>query len=152
MTSEAMTKKIITVDESESVEQALMIMKNHQFRHLPVRDQKNAEIVGIVSDRDLYRALSTNETAVKAVMSHPVLKFDISTSLKTIVDSMIKNKVSAFLLTDKSEVRGIITSEDMMVILSHLLTDDHKQRSFADNYLEYTNQITGAKFNPNFII
>lgn len=147
-----MTKEIITISADAAVEQALMAMKNHHFRHLPVIDDKTKDIIGIVSDRDLYKALSSDEVKVGHVVSHPVYKFDVATSIKEIVDAMIKNKISAFLLTKNSEVKGIITSEDLLVILSHALSDEMKQRPFIDNYLEYTNQLTGAVFNPNLII
>lgn len=148
--SEHMSKKLTTVRESESIEQALMVMKNHHFRHLPVTTEKTGEIIGIVSDRDLYKALSSDEVSVGQVMSHPVMKFDVSVSVNEIVDSMVKNKVSAFLLTKESEVKGIITTEDLLIMLSNMLTDEAKQKTF-DNYLEYTNQLTGANFNPNLI-
>lgn len=149
--SQFMTKKLITVAENESIEQALMIMKNHQFRHLPVVRQNSAEIIGIVSDRDLYKGLSINENVISTVMSQPVIKFDISASIPQIIDSMVENKNSAFLLTKEGDVKGIITSEDLLMILAHILKNEKKKDSFIDNYSEFANQMTGSQFNPNLI-
>jgi acetoin utilization protein AcuB len=49
-----MTPEPLTVDEDESMGDALVVMRRQQIRHLPVVNGNN--LVGIVTDRDLRRA------------------------------------------------------------------------------------------------
>ena len=147
-----MQTEIISISDEDSVEQALMVMKNHDFRHLPVLNKNTNEIIGIVSDRDLYQALSSEDVVVGQVVNKkPVFKYDTQTPISEIVATMIREKISAVLLTKDNVVKGIITTEDLLIMLSQALSEDAKNKSFMDSYLEYTNQITGAVFNPNLI-
>lgn len=49
--SDVMTPDPCTVDANESIERCMLLMKQNNFRHLPVLD--NGELVGIVAMRDL---------------------------------------------------------------------------------------------------
>lgn len=145
-----MSKKLVTVQESMMVEEALMVMKNHHFRHLPVVNNKS-DIVGIVSDRDLYKALNTEEVELGRIMSKSIYKVDVKTNMKEIVENMIKLKISAFLVTQNDEVAGIITSEDMLQLLSQLLKDEKAGLSLLDEFLQAADEATGVVKNPNLI-
>lgn len=59
--SEFMTKELITATPTQGVADAMELMREHRFRHLPIVD--NGEMVGIVSVRDVLDALrrSTEE-------------------------------------------------------------------------------------------
>lgn len=151
LASEHMKTEIISISAETSIEKALMIMKNHNFRHLPVTEIASKKIIGIVSDRDLYKALSSEEIQVGQILSHPLLMCEVTAPVSEIIEIMIKNKISAVLLKKNSEVKGIITTEDLLVILSQALSEETKMKSFMDSYLEYTNQMTGVSFNPNLI-
>lgn len=140
---------MVTATDIMKIEEALMIMKNHHFRHLPVVDSKN-NIVGIVSDRDLYKALNTEETDLAQIMTKNIYKFDVKTNMKEIVEKMIKHKISAFLVTQEGGVAGIITSEDMLQLLAQLLEDDKASVSLLEEFLTAF-LIPRAIKNPNLI-
>jgi CBS domain-containing protein len=52
-----MTKNPMTVSPDDSAMDALELMRERKFRHLPVA--KNGKVVGMVSIRDLYDAAKT---------------------------------------------------------------------------------------------
>jgi CBS domain-containing protein len=54
---EIMTKNPMTVSPDDSAMDALELMRERKFRHLPVA--KNGKVVGMVSIRDLYDAAKT---------------------------------------------------------------------------------------------
>lgn len=145
-----MTKKLITTKNSVMVEEALMIMKNHQIRHLPVENEKN-EIVGFVSERDLLRNLNPNDVQIGEIMVTNIHKFDISTPIRQIVDAMIKEKLSAFLVTHDQKIAGIITSDDMLHVLSQLLDEAEHSKSLLADFVDGAKEISGAVKNPNLI-
>ena len=49
-----MTRDPITVEEDASMKEAMLILRSHHIRHLPVATGKL--LVGLVSDRDIKRA------------------------------------------------------------------------------------------------
>ncbi|MFZ3229110.1 MAG: CBS domain-containing protein [Pseudobdellovibrio sp.] len=144
------TRQLITIESDNSVEKALMIMKNHHFRHLPVVNDQN-RIIGFVSDRDLYRGLGTDEKFVSDVMSKNIVTFDMKTDAREIVRSMIKYKLSAFLVTSESEIVGIITSEDLLYLLLKFLDDDTKTPTLLEEVVLKFQEFTENFKSPNLI-
>lgn len=53
---EIMTRKPDTLSPKDTAFSALELMREHRYRHLPVVDE-DGQIVGMVSIRDLYRAV-----------------------------------------------------------------------------------------------
>lgn len=134
--AEQMTSNLITVRSEDPLELAYAKMIKHEIRHLPVQDQ-NQKIVGIISDRDLQRALKSTVSGsgsfkvescefspthrVVDYMSWPVKYIATETSLRTAAQRMVNEKISALLVTDNDLVVGIITSDDLLKVLSDLL-------------------------------
>lgn len=58
---EEMTRDVVTIDPETSLKEAADLMFSHWFRHLPVVD-KDDEVVGIISTRDLLRIVSAGMT------------------------------------------------------------------------------------------
>lgn len=117
-----MSRELLTIGCKTSVSEAYHIMTNEWIRHLPVISEDDEEtIIGIVSDRDLLCA-KTDDVPVDTVMSPHVKCCDISTPVKTIIHGMIDNKISSYLITQNGAVQGIVTTEDMLILLSQLLT------------------------------
>lgn len=52
-----MTKRPYTLSPQNKIINAIGIMKQHGFRHVPIADEDNGQIMGIVSIRDLYQNL-----------------------------------------------------------------------------------------------
>ena len=53
-----MSKDLVTVRASDSLDLAYAKMVRHEIRHLPVLNEEN-QLVGLLSDRDLQRALKS---------------------------------------------------------------------------------------------
>ncbi len=118
-----MSHKLHTISEKETQAEAYKLMVNMWIRHLPVVDATGKSVIGIVSDRDLLKADSPT-TPVAQLMTSPVKSFDINTPIRKVVEAMVADKVSAFLIMENEEVAGIVTSEDMLTLLSHLLKEE----------------------------
>lgn len=123
--------KTISIDAS--MVDAERILNEKKFRHLPVSDGK--KLVGILSDRDIQRAMTViissenktqgliqNHKKVSEYMSTPVHKMKISDTVERLVREMISRKVSSFIIEDDaSNDVGIITTEDLLILLLDLL-------------------------------
>lgn len=136
---ESMTAELITIDWNEGLKTAYERMKKHRIRHLPVRNDAG-EIVGMLSDRDVQRAMISEvrhdgtfseeklqfdpEARVRDYMGWPVLAIDQQTELALVAERMLSEKISAFLVQNEGgRTIGIITTDDLLKVLIHLLAD-----------------------------
>lgn len=142
-TSEIMSKHLITVHVEDSMRKAYQLMLEHKIGHLPVTDE-TAHVVGILSDRDVKRAMlpksgleeaawedsSTEfnpEHKVYDFMSWPVKTIDENCPVLDVVRIMMENKISAMIVVSNQThgvdyPRGIVTTEDLLKLLASLLS------------------------------
>ena len=129
-----MTKKTISIESDKTMLEASRIMSEKNFRHLLVRDHHN-QIIGILSDHDVSKAIHADKTDHNSIqyslndtkkisdfMNWPVCVISEDSSIKNVVREMLLQKISAFIVeNEKKELTGIITSEDLLKYLLHLL-------------------------------
>ncbi|KAN0035338.1 hypothetical protein ACTA71_004603 [Dictyostelium dimigraforme] len=58
---DAMTTKVITIDSKIGVVEAMKLMTEKRFRHIPVTDEDGINVIGLISITDLIRTLRTNQ-------------------------------------------------------------------------------------------
>ncbi|MEN0059450.1 MAG: CBS domain-containing protein [Bdellovibrio sp.] len=128
------SRKLVTIQKNMKASEAYALMANEWIRHLPVVDDKGEMVIGMISDRDVLRA-SRPDKPVAELMSSPVRTFDIGTPIRTVVTAMIDAKMSAFLITERDEIVGIITSEDMLLLLAQLLKEEASAKWILSEFL-----------------
>jgi len=126
MLQDHMSADLITVKKDTTAGDAQRLMTNFWIRHLPVIDEAEEAIVGILSERDLLRSPSP-DIPVEQLMSSPLKTFSVDATLVEVVDAMIDEKISAFLITKEDQVAGIVSTEDMLIVLSELLQEDNRR-------------------------
>jgi acetoin utilization protein AcuB len=128
-----MSKNIITVDENDSMQDAMKLLKEHDIRMLPVT--KKGKLVGIVTDRDLKRASASDATTleihellyllsrikVKNLMTKEVITVPPDFTVEETALVLQKNKISGVPVVDsKGELVGTITQTDLFSVLISL--------------------------------
>ncbi len=68
---EVMKKPVITADAMTSIKDALQTMQAKDIRRLPVVE--NGKMVGIVTDKDIFRAILKNQALLTGIISDSVL-------------------------------------------------------------------------------
>ncbi len=143
----ALTKhEIRSIELDGSIEQAYQMMRANKIRHLVVTD--NEECAGIISDRDVQRAIRTEITqfegrkiidfeidpnfVVRDFMGWPVKTVDSNLSVREVNRRMLQDKISAFLVTEGDHVTGIVTHEDLMLYLDSLLAEKEGASHFFE--------------------
>jgi len=126
--ADLMKQRVVTVEMDDSLSMAKSLMENASIHHLPVVDS-HQRVVGIVSDRDLLRAISPfMDTAAEndrdlAIMRRPVHQImtrhphdaqpDIP--LEQAAWLMLDNDISSLPITsEKGQLMGIITWKDVV--------------------------------------
>lgn len=147
-TQSYMSKNLVTIKYSQTLQTAYKIMQVNSFRHLPVVDEKMS-VIGILSDRDIQRAMTKKTTStishetsldpnliVEDYMNWPVFTVREESPLKQVAAQMLTQKVSAFLVESSSgRLRGIVTTDD---ILKAFLSEETKTGdSLISNFSHY---------------
>lgn len=130
---EHMTRDPITVSEDTSLNEAMLLLRTHHIRHLPVANGKL--LIGLVSDRDIRRASPSllsgigktdyeqvmNDTPVGRVMTREPFTVTEETPLIEAVNVLVEKKFGSLPVVDGREIVGIFTEIDALrVLLTHL--------------------------------
>jgi CBS domain-containing protein len=123
-----MTRDVTTLRRNEGLTLADDVMHLGRIRHLPVLDEDGQELVGIVSQRDLFRgalaqALGYGHRArrklldtllVKDVMATDVLTTTPETPLAEAARVLIKRKIGCLPVVKDGSLVGILTESDFV--------------------------------------
>lgn len=125
-----MTPFPYSVEVSDSLLHARALMIEHQVRHLPVL--KNHELLGILTDRDLKRALDPElglppreELFVRDVYVADAHVVDVHAPLDDVLEYMVAHLIGSALVTKHGRLAGIFTSMDACRVYC-----DHLRRMF----------------------
>jgi CBS domain-containing protein len=142
-TSDIMRKKLETIEELASVQEAAKKMKDKNVSSLVVVDG-NGKPQGLVTERDLVRNICINDVTSstvtnKEIMSSPLITIDSKSSPAVAADMMLQNNVRHLLVVDaKYDVNkpiGIITPLDFTKYQEYTNNDDDKDA--IEKILEY---------------
>ncbi len=135
--SEHMTRKVITAAPDDGVRETFFRMRETGIRHLPVLD--GAQLVGIISDRDLRRPdwvdeapdlsydyqLDDNLSVADLMTRHPITvhTYDDLATACALID---RHGFGALPVMDKgNHLVGIVSKADLVRAFAHFLEHHH---------------------------
>ena len=118
--SDMMTKKLETIEESSSIQDAAKRMRDTNVSSLVVVDSEGKPR-GIVTERDIVRKacvndVSTSKVTNKEIKSPKLITIAPDLSASTAVDIMLRNNIRHLLVVDKDNTEkpiGMITPLDL---------------------------------------
>ncbi len=130
--SQLMTQAPEQLEQSDDVELAKLLMSLGRFRHLPVFDR--GTLVGVVSDRDLLRALGDfgdvkkmgrelPKFSVENLMQSPVETIEANESALQAATTMKEKKLGCLPVLEDGKMVGIVTLTDFLDLAIRVLSD-----------------------------
>lgn len=128
--SAIMTKDVITLNSTDTLETAEILFKRNKIRHIPVVSGK--EIIGMLSYTDLLRisfadAVDEDEQSVdtivynmftiEQVMAKNLVSISSTTTIKEVAEILSKKEFHAIPVVDSKELVGIVTTTDLINFL-----------------------------------
>lgn len=125
--SAIMTKDVITLNHTDSLETAERLFKTKKIRHIPV--VSGEAIIGMLSYTDLLRisfadTASEDEESVNAivytmftieqVMAKNLIKVSSTTIIKEVAEILSKKEFHALPVVDNEKLVGIVTTTDLI--------------------------------------
>lgn len=114
-----MTAPVMTLPPDATIADALAMFEQQQFRHIPIVSS-DGRLIGIVSDRDLWRSLATvpqavtRDSSLQAVMSSRVLAASSDTDVRYIARLFVEQRIGALPVADDGALKGIVTRSDVL--------------------------------------
>lgn len=134
--AELMTTKVFTVEPHDLIDRVFFLIHYEKIRHLPVVERR--KLVGIVSDRDLYKALGpkSNSKVVEAnqdntqlhivsqkvmhIMHRGVYTVTPNTSASEAAAMMATHRIGALPVTENDKLVGIVSTTDILKVFAKL--------------------------------
>ena len=136
LVKDLMQTEVFTVGPQDSVDRVFFLIHYEKIRHLPVIERN--KVIGIVSDRDLYKALgprsrSKRVTAgpgdtqlyvipkkVRHIMRRGVLTIGPDDYASRAAAVMAKRRIGALPVVRNDKLVGIITATDLLKMFAKL--------------------------------
>lgn len=126
LVEQVMQAGVATITPKTSLPEALELVRQRGIRHLPVVE--NGTLVGIVSDRDLKRAMASTATSLERhelrylldkltageIMTSTVITAGRMLPIEEAARLMVKEKISALPVTEDGRLIGIVTETDVL--------------------------------------
>ncbi len=125
------------VDIEDSIEEIEQVFKDSQFTRLPVYRDTIDNIIGVISQKDLFFAMvDGKDLNVKELMSEPL---NITETMK--VDDIIKEmqrskKHMAIVLDEHGGTSGIVTMEDAIEQIVGDIYDEHDEEVVEEDIVK----------------
>ena len=125
--SSIMTKEVVTVDMDTSLETVYGIFDDKRFHHLLVVEDD--ELCGVISDRDLLKALSpflntlaeqdrdlsTLKKRAHQIMSRKLITITKEASSEDAARLMLRENISCLpVISSDGQIEGIVTWKDLL--------------------------------------
>jgi Predicted signal-transduction protein containing cAMP-binding and CBS domains len=129
--ADVMTGKVVTLSPHHNFNDVANLMNDRYFRHCVVVDQTGV-VVGVISDRDILRALARNPNSRSKSLDQIMTKHPITVKRNTaIIDAvakMVAKRINCLpVIDDDGRVCGIVTSTDLLKSYQQLLELVQKQ-------------------------
>lgn len=127
--ADLMTRDVVTLEAEDGLIQVDDLLKRHHIRHVPV--VRGRKLVGLVSHRDLIRALARQPAgkgappvSVEDVMTREVETVKPSSSVRQAIEKLVDRRFGCLPVVDEQgELVGIITESDFMRLALELLEE-----------------------------
>lgn len=129
--SELMTREVVTLEEDDDISFADTFLRLGRIRHLPV--VRGAKLVGLITSRDVLRAVQSRTDRGKGVLAKDVMTTQVATArpetpLPEAAALMLRHKFGCLPVLGRGDVLvGIITEADFVKYLVDLLSKEETE-------------------------
>jgi len=124
---EILNRNVITIGPTASVSEASYLMMREEIGSLVVVDDQRFPI-GIITDRDLVISViaegkNSDETIVEQVMAKDLVYVEEDTDIMDILSTLSEYSIRRMPVTKDGRLTGIISVDDLIVVIATELTD-----------------------------
>jgi CBS domain-containing protein len=107
---EIMTRNVISVPDTSSVEDAARLLARHRISGLPVVDEGGA-LIGLVTEHDM---ISKSGATVADIMTRGVVSISADTELEEVTHLLTNKRIRRVPVLDGNRLVGIVSRSDLV--------------------------------------
>lgn len=133
---EIMTREVKSLDEGQSLLEAMQFLREHQVRHVPILSSQRL-LVGVLTDRDVKRATPSaldpgqrdvwerivHDTRLSRIMTRDPITVTEATSFRDALRLFVEERIGCLPVVQERRVVGIVTASDMFRAMLAQLTE-----------------------------
>jgi len=112
--SDVMTKKVITIKEDQSKEQAARLLARHRISGLPVLNDDGV-LVGVVTE---YDVIAKDGKSVREIMTRGIISVTPDTNLDAASHILVHEHIRRLPVVEQGELVGIVSRGDVVRIVA----------------------------------
>ena len=131
-------RECITISSEETIKEVAALLAKKSIGAVPVTN-KNEEVIGIVSERDIVRNLNNRDVditseKVATIMTKSVISAPKTVSSSDLMEIMTENKIRHVVIMEEKALLGIVSIGDVVKRLIEKLEGEAEQlRSFINS-------------------
>ncbi len=118
---------MVLVDVNSSLQDALEVFLKSRFSRLPVYENKEENIIGIIHQKDVFEILSKKEKKTIRQILRKVLFVPETKKINQLLSEFLKKRMHMAILIDEyGSVVGLVTLEDVLEEIVGEIRDEHE--------------------------
>jgi CBS domain-containing protein len=98
---------------------------------MPVLNEKNKTVIGIISERDIARYIYRDEfksnLLVSKIMTKNIISCNLNTSVTELMEIITSQKIRHILIIEEKKLLGIVSIGDVVNYIIEQYKDENKQ-------------------------
>ena len=135
MTRKLVTKlsnrQCFTLTENDTLKTASKKLRKYNVGVMPVLNEKNKTVIGIISERDIARYIYRDEfksnLLVSKIMTKNIISCNLNTSVTELMEIITSQKIRHILIIEEKKLLGIVSIGDVVNYIIEQYKDENKQ-------------------------
>ena len=120
-----------TLIESETLKTASDKLQKYNVGVMPVLNEKDRKVVGIISERDIARYICKDEfksdLLVSKIMTKNIISCNLNTSVTELLEIISSNKIRHIPIIEEEKLLGIVSIGDVVNHIIDRYKDENQQ-------------------------
>jgi len=124
-------RQCFTLTEKDTLKTASEKFQKHNVGVMPVLNEKDKTVIGIISERDLARYIYKNEfksdLLVNKIMTKNIISCNLNNSVTELMEMISSYKIRHILIIEEKKLLGIVSIGDVVNHIIEQYKDENRQ-------------------------
>jgi CBS domain-containing protein len=130
-------RQCFTLTEEDTIKTASEKFQKHNVGVMPVLNEKNKTVIGIISERDLaryiYRDEFESDLLVNKIMTKKIISCNLNNSVTELMEIISSHKIRHIPIIEEDKLLGIVSIGDVVNhIMEQYKDENQKLRDFIN--------------------